>query len=193
MQTDRHDILLADLYTIQSGDSCNTIETKYGITFARLNAWNPAIGDDCQSLSPGYSIYVSVASTTTSITAAAPTQTGMTSSCAGLYAIKSGNGCVAIESTYDVTFAQLYAWNPAIGDDCQYLSPGYAICVAVKFTSTTTTLTAAPTETTSSVSCSEYCTVVKGVQTGITTSCTRFYTAKKDIMLGYHNCLWYNY
>jgi hypothetical protein len=41
----------------------------------------------------------------------------MTSSCAGLYAIKSGDGCVAIESTYDVTFAQLYAWNPAIGDD----------------------------------------------------------------------------
>jgi hypothetical protein len=99
---------------------------------------------------------VSVVSTTTSTTAAAPTQTGMTSSCAGVYAIKSGDGCVSIESTYDATFAHLYAWNPAIGDDCQYLSLGYAICVGVKSTSTTTTSTAAPTETTSSVSCSEY-------------------------------------
>jgi LysM repeat protein len=152
----------ADLYTIQSGDSCDAIETKNGVTFAQLYAWNPAIGDDCQYLLQGYAICVAVASTTTSITTAAPTQTGMTSSCTKLYTVKSGDGCAAIESTYALTFAQLYAWNPAIGDDCQYLSLGYAICVAVKSTSTVTTLTSAPTETTTSVSCSEYYTVVQG-------------------------------
>ncbi|KAJ6001466.1 hypothetical protein N7522_006693 [Penicillium canescens] len=120
-------------------------------------------------------------------------------------------GVLRLKVTYGVTFAQLYALNPAIGDDCQYLSPGYAICVAVKSTSTTTVLTAAPTETTSSGdSCAateskygitfakfllwnpsigsncqyldfgqQYC-IAGPVQTGITTSCTTFYTAKKD-------------
>ncbi|KAJ5645771.1 hypothetical protein N7490_002143 [Penicillium lividum] len=208
----------ARLHTVKSGDSCAAIESTYGVTFAQLYSWNPAIGDDCQSLSVGYAICVAVAFPTTTSTAA-PTQTGMISSCKELYTVKSGDGCAAIESTYGVTFAQLYDWNPAIGDDCQSLSVGYAICVAVETTSTSTITTAAATETTSSVSCSEYYTVVSGdscsaieveysitfaefllwnpsigsncqyldvgqqycvagpVQTGITASCTKFYTA----------------
>ena len=60
------------------------------------------------------------------------------------------DSCAAIESKYDITFAELLLWNPSIGSKCQYLDVGEQYCVAGP------------------------------VQTGTTTSCTTFYTAKQD-------------
>jgi hypothetical protein len=42
-----------------------------------------------------------------------------------------GGSCSAIESEYGITFAQLLAWNPAVGSNCQYLEVGEAYCVGV--------------------------------------------------------------
>jgi LysM repeat protein len=47
------------------------------------------------------------------------------------YNVGKGDSCAKIETAYDITFAQLYKWNPAIGDDCQTLEVGTAVCVGV--------------------------------------------------------------
>ncbi|KAJ5855411.1 uncharacterized protein N7529_009355 [Penicillium soppii] len=41
-------------YTVVSNDSCAKIETAYGIAFAELYKWNPAIESDCEYLGIGY-------------------------------------------------------------------------------------------------------------------------------------------
>lgn len=45
-------------YTVQSGDSCQAIDDKFGITFATLYKWNTNIGSNCESLWVGYSLCV---------------------------------------------------------------------------------------------------------------------------------------
>lgn len=37
-------------YTIQSGDSCSSIEIEYSITFAQLQAWNSNLNSTCGNL-----------------------------------------------------------------------------------------------------------------------------------------------
>jgi len=61
----------------------------------------------------------------------APVQTGIALNCDEYYVVVSGDSCAQIESTYGITFAQLYEWNPAIGSDCQSLYVGYSVCVGV--------------------------------------------------------------
>lgn len=45
-----------EYHTVASGDSCAAVESEYGVTFAQLYGWNPAIGSDCQYLDVGYAI-----------------------------------------------------------------------------------------------------------------------------------------
>lgn len=49
-------------HTVVDGDSCAAIEGEYGITFAQLYEWNPAIGSDCEILDIGYAVCVGVSS-----------------------------------------------------------------------------------------------------------------------------------
>ncbi|GIC84370.1 uncharacterized protein Aud_000186 [Aspergillus udagawae] len=124
-------------YTIQSGDSCSSVETEFGITFAQLYEWNPSIGSNCETLWLGSAYCVkgpassSTSTTTTSSGPSSPTQTGVASNCNAWYTVPDGGSCAAIETQYGITFAQLYQWNPAIGSNCQYLLIGYAVCVGV--------------------------------------------------------------
>ncbi|KAK6443864.1 hypothetical protein FP744_10000112 [Trichoderma asperellum] len=60
-----------------------------------------------------------------------PIQTGMVNNCNKFYNIQSGDSCAAIQSSYSITFTQLYSWNPAIGSNCQYLDVGDYICVGI--------------------------------------------------------------
>ncbi|GMF74586.1 unnamed protein product [Aspergillus oryzae] len=62
-------------HTVVSGDSCDHIEITYGISFAQLYEWNPAIGSNCETLRVGYSICVAALSIN------APTQHGIASDC----------------------------------------------------------------------------------------------------------------
>ncbi|KAK3169509.1 hypothetical protein OEA41_008893 [Lepraria neglecta] len=106
-------------YTVQSGDSCTNIETTYGISFAQFYAWNPS------------SMFMVRRSATATAAAPGPTQSGIASDCDQYYTIASGDSCAKIESQYNDTFAELYSWNPAIGNNCQNLWVGYAVCVGV--------------------------------------------------------------
>ncbi|KAL4936146.1 hypothetical protein BDV06DRAFT_216894 [Aspergillus oleicola] len=47
-------------YKVVSGNSCAKIESEYGIAFAQLYEWNPAIGSNCESLWVGYAVCVGV-------------------------------------------------------------------------------------------------------------------------------------
>ncbi|KAI9823660.1 MAG: hypothetical protein M1826_007678 [Phylliscum demangeonii] len=126
------------VYTVRSGDSCNSIETAYGITFAQFYSWNPSVGSQCANLWLGYAYCVrgpasgttSVSSTATGAGPTSPTQTGITSRCVKFYTVVAGDQCATIQTQFGITFAQLYQWNPAIGAQCQSLWVGYAVCVA---------------------------------------------------------------
>ena len=143
-------------HTVVDGDTCYSIETTYDISLAQFYAWNPSgkcrmppsvffsrdaslltnaiVKSDCTGMWLGYAYCVkgpAPATTTSAAAAPAPTQSGIASNCNEYYVIASGDSCAKIETQFDDTFAQLYQWNPAIGDDCQSLWPGYAICVGV--------------------------------------------------------------
>ncbi|EDN91369.1 hypothetical protein SS1G_00772 [Sclerotinia sclerotiorum 1980 UF-70] len=70
-------------------------------------------------------------SSTSIVTAPGPTQTGITSACNNYYVTVDGDSCSSIETAYDITLAQFYAWNPAIGSDCTNLWLEEAYCVGV--------------------------------------------------------------
>jgi LysM repeat protein len=151
-------------YTVQSGDSCYSIETTFGITFAQFYQWNPsgmspipptlvlswccitsmmekillfacayltwrqweAIARTC-----GWAMRIAwrdllqpppqSSPTATSPGLTSPAQSGIASNCDEYYTVVSGDLCSKIETQFDITFAQLYQWNPAIGSNCESL------------------------------------------------------------------------
>jgi len=74
---------------------------------------------------PGY-----VATVAANFTAS-PQQTGIPSTCQNYYQAQAGDTCVSVLSVYDYTTEeQFFAWNPALGGNCQGLWLGYYCCVA---------------------------------------------------------------
>lgn len=60
-----------------------------------------------------------------------PIQTGMVSDCDEFYLVASGDECETIASDYDISLADLYAWNPAVGSTCASLWVDDYVCVGV--------------------------------------------------------------
>jgi hypothetical protein len=90
------------------------------------------VGSDCTALLLGYAYCVEGPPTTTTTTGPTdPTQTGIASNCNVWYNVVSGDSCAKIETQFDITFAQFYAWNPAVGSNCGLLFVGYSYCVGV--------------------------------------------------------------
>lgn len=119
-------------YTTTDGDDCSKIESEFGITLAQFYQWNPSVGSTCTNLWLDETYCVKGPASTTTISGpSGPTQTGIASNCDDWYSIVSGDSCAQIESTYGITFAQLYEWNPAIGSNCQTLDVGYSVCVGL--------------------------------------------------------------
>ncbi|KAK3386683.1 hypothetical protein B0H63DRAFT_558330 [Podospora didyma] len=67
-------------YTIVSGDTCGTVETRFGITHAQFLLWNPTVSSDCANnfwLGEAYCVGVNTAVTACpSTTSKPPTGTG---------------------------------------------------------------------------------------------------------------------
>lgn len=146
-------------YTVQSGDSCYTIDQAYGITLDRFRAWNTYVDVNCDNLWVDYAYCVNAGNSTSSaatsviatsttgstsvpssLTTAtcvaqsfvpAPTQTvtGTTSDCCVWYVTKSGDYCDLIDTTFGITLDQFLAWNTYVNADCTNLWPAYAYCV----------------------------------------------------------------
>lgn len=65
------------------------------------------------------------------VTTPTPTQPGMVSNCNRFYLVNPGDTCGAIGAAQGVALASLYAWNPAVGSQCQSLWANVYICVGV--------------------------------------------------------------
>ncbi|KAH2688654.1 hypothetical protein KXV51_008783 [Aspergillus fumigatus] len=108
--------------------------TAYGnFTLSQFYQWNPAVKTDCSGLQAGYFVCIGVAGSTTTTTSNphSPQQTGIAANCNKYYFVEIGDGCAAIASTYGITLADFYSWNPAVGTSCQSLQAGYYVCVGV--------------------------------------------------------------
>jgi LysM repeat protein len=123
-------------YQAVAGDNCQQISLNQTITVELFEAINPSINANCTNLSPGfyYCIYPTLDWNSTSIACAsltavaapAPTTPGTISPCYGWYTIQSGDSCSVIEIEFDITFAQLQAWNPNLNSTCGNLDQGDA-------------------------------------------------------------------
>ncbi|WYZ43573.1 hypothetical protein EsH8_VII_000009 [Colletotrichum jinshuiense] len=100
-----------------------------------------------------------------------PHQAQMASGCTDFYKVDDGTTCVAILAGFAITFAGFYAWNPEVGDDCQFLQLDVYVCVSHDSASTAT----ATTKTTSATATSSRAPAPPGpTQAGIPTDCNKW-------------------
>lgn len=132
-------------YVVESGDSCEKIDTLYGITFDYFRSLNTFVDAACDNIYPGYSYCVngiaatpSTATATATTTAAAtstlvpaPTSTvaGTTDKCYEWYVVQSGDGCDKIEGIYGITLDYFISLNTYVDAACDNIWAGYAYCV----------------------------------------------------------------
>ncbi|PPQ88423.1 hypothetical protein CVT25_011225 [Psilocybe cyanescens] len=124
-----------EYYTVVSGDSCPAIESKFSITFAQFQQWNPEVDTACDNILVGFQYCVAGPTTSSSSTtpAASPTASGTITpaqGCKSYYTTVSGDFCFKIETQFDITLAQFLEWNPEINSDCTNLQVGLAYCVS---------------------------------------------------------------
>jgi LysM repeat protein len=130
-------------YIVNSGDTCNAIDTTYSITLSQFLIWNTGVNADCTNIQVGLAYCVSSpvqqssatsttsTNTASSTTVAAPTTTvsGTTSDCFEWYVIQSGDTCDAIDSTFGCSLAQFLTWNQGVNSACTNIEVGIAYCV----------------------------------------------------------------
>ncbi|KAL4938545.1 hypothetical protein BDV06DRAFT_225910 [Aspergillus oleicola] len=136
-------------YQVSSGDSCDAIVARYGISIEQFRSWNSGINGDCTNLWLDYYVCVHVpdATTTTTTTTSvatepAPTEDppisaptplipGIVGNCQSFHLIEEGDNCYSISMDAGITFAQLRAWNTQIDAGCTNLWLGYYVCIGV--------------------------------------------------------------
>lgn len=101
-------------YKIQSGDTCDAVASRNGITVAQLNGWNTEINDSCSNLWLDYYVCTGVHGSTappTTTTSGPPEPTvspimpGADANCDRYYKIQSGDACDAVASKNGITVA----------------------------------------------------------------------------------------
>ncbi|KAJ7636747.1 hypothetical protein FB45DRAFT_907241 [Roridomyces roridus] len=120
------------VYTIASGDSCGSIETKFGITINDITAWNPWLTSTC-AIQIGQNLCVSGAPATSTPPASGPPAniaTGTLKNCTTYYTIASGDTCTAVDTKFDIALRDLLEWNTALTAACTTIQLGTAYCVA---------------------------------------------------------------
>ncbi|KAJ5404288.1 hypothetical protein N7509_004159 [Penicillium cosmopolitanum] len=133
---------------ISKDDTCEAIESYFGITEQQFLSWNPSVPSAC-ILILGWSYCVAgpenpvISGSTTSNTTptpagtltysgtAAPTQSGITSDCKKYYEVLENDTCNTIQDKFmGFTLQQFYSWNPSISKGCKGLQAGYYVCVS---------------------------------------------------------------
>ncbi|KAJ7204200.1 hypothetical protein B0H12DRAFT_987485, partial [Mycena haematopus] len=106
----------AQSYTVVSGDTCNAIESRTGVSDATLHSLNPSINSGCTNLQIGEVLCLSSSGGSTG------------SGCGSTYTVVSGDTCSAIEAKTGVSDSQLHASNPSINSGCTNLQIGQVLC-----------------------------------------------------------------
>ncbi|ROW05869.1 hypothetical protein VPNG_08045 [Cytospora leucostoma] len=176
---------------VTTGDSTTTTAStpiQTGIA-TDCDAWNPALGSECQYLIPTYAVCIGVSgssSSTAGSTSPGPTRTtntpspimtGTDPSCTSYYYVASGDSCYDIEQEYGITSDEFDTWNPSIGSDCSGLWASEYICVGAPYTHIATTSSiATATSTTSTTSTSIATSAVPSpLEPSTWTNCTSYY------------------
>ncbi|KAI4600099.1 hypothetical protein KJ359_001201 [Pestalotiopsis sp. 9143b] len=196
-----------DWYTTQLYDTCTTVLEMNDIPFSLFYEWNPAIGSNCENLwtntsycvaGPGWDdedahYYTGTAAGSGASTGTAtgtgtvtsgppgPTQTGIAADCNKWYVAQDNDGCYDIAADNGITLDQFYAWNPAVGSNCENLWPNEAYCIGTSSSSsvTTTATTTAPSTTTTSTT-GTVVTPPGPTQSGIPANCDAYALAPTD-------------
>ena len=168
-------------YLVQSGNGCQAIADKNGISPTQFYSWNSAVGSTCTTLIAsdyvcvgivgGASITPTSTATGNGVSTPTPTQTGMVSNCNKFYLVQSGDGCQKIADMYGISLGNFDAWNPAVGSTCSILQASVYVCVGLigstgPATTTTTkgngVATPAPTQTGMATHCDGFYLVQSG-------------------------------
>ncbi|KAJ7348317.1 hypothetical protein DFH08DRAFT_865744 [Mycena albidolilacea] len=97
-------------YTVQSGDNCNVIDSKFNISFSDFERWNPEVATTCSNLNlASYCV-------------------GTTGGCESIYTVASGDSCGTIETKTSLSETQLRALNPWLDTSCS-IQIGQNICI----------------------------------------------------------------
>ncbi|KAL2837617.1 hypothetical protein BJX68DRAFT_273009 [Aspergillus pseudodeflectus] len=122
--------------------------TEFGMTMAEFYSWNPAVGPDCAGLWLDYQYCIhgpSSTSTPSPTPPALPIRDGAIEGCQQYEPIVAPTTCQSFLDEYDISMAEFYAWNPAVGSQCQGLWPDYRYCV--RGPPTTSSSSTEPTQT----------------------------------------------
>ncbi|PYH91868.1 LysM domain protein [Aspergillus ellipticus CBS 707.79] len=180
-----------EYYYVEKGDTCYNIQNSYmDFTLDEFYTWNPSISSGCSGLQPDYYVCVGVAGSTTTATATTtassssasdePQQTGLVANCDNYYYVEKGDSCSAILTEFDITMADFYAWNPAVGSNCNTMQYGYYVCVGIPGIIASTTTTPSKTATSTASTTTSSSTVPSPTQSGITADCVTYYQAQTN-------------
>ncbi|KAF9047715.1 hypothetical protein BJ165DRAFT_1118997 [Panaeolus papilionaceus] len=123
-------------YTVESGDTLNSIATLTNTTADGLISWNPELSKGSPSglvvgkaicvLFPKGNYTLSPAPVPANLAISANVNT---TTCAEYYTIASGDSCTSIEDSFALTNAQFLALNPGVNAQCTNIILGEAYCV----------------------------------------------------------------
>ncbi|CAK5269211.1 unnamed protein product [Mycena citricolor] len=153
----------AQYYTIQNGDSCTSVESKFFIDDPTFKSLNPGINSQCTNIVLGlaycvFSIYAPQAATGPTGPPSNVAPGTITQGCTNYYTVASGNSCATIESQFNLTLAAFITLNPEINQQCTNLALGEAYCVA----SSNSTVPPNVAPGTITQGCTQYYTIASG-------------------------------
>ncbi|GJJ07067.1 hypothetical protein Clacol_001266 [Clathrus columnatus] len=146
-----------EYYTIVTGDSCPTVESKFNISDTLFHLMNPEINSGCTNILLGEAYCVQTANSTgpPSNVASGTISDG----CIEYYTVVSGDSCPAIETKFNISDSLFRMMNPEINSACTNIIVGEAYCVK---TSNSTGPPSNVATGTITAGCTEYYTVVTG-------------------------------
>ncbi|TFK47429.1 hypothetical protein OE88DRAFT_1738720 [Heliocybe sulcata] len=102
-------------YTVASGDTCDAISAKEGVSTYQLAFVNQGTIDaTCQNLYVGESLCLGIVG----------------QDCGSVHVFYSGDSCTEVEDSTGVSLSTLLANNPNINAGCTNVYPGEVICTA---------------------------------------------------------------
>ncbi|KAH6688882.1 hypothetical protein F5X68DRAFT_274939 [Plectosphaerella plurivora] len=141
-------------YFVPDGATCAQVLADNKISMADFFFFNPAVGENCNSL--WANVYVCVgriptfntvtlqvpkpptttaAPTTTKpangIETPSPIQEGMVTNCKKFHFVSPGDRCAQILAYNNISVDDLYRWNPAVGPNCNGMWASTYVCVGV--------------------------------------------------------------
>jgi LysM repeat protein len=128
-----------EFYMVVSGDTCDSITSRKGISKDQLTTWNTGIGSDCKGLWLNTYACISIVGHTPTptdpgngIQTPLPIQSGMVDNCNKFHFVATNQNCDNIAAIYGISVSDFYRWNPAVGSSCSSLWSSTYACVGVK-------------------------------------------------------------